>query len=349
VSATAASAAPASLPLAPQFVPYAELGDQPNVIVDGPPQPSTELTLSHWPNNQTPDELKRDTSTAIAFAYLDRPDLHRDLAAVSNSHFDEDGLFSMFALVHSATALAHRELLIDASHAGDFGIFQHRDAARLAFTIEAFADPATSPLPADTFAVCDRRRTARLYAAMLDILPGILDDLPGHQAYWQAQDAHLEASLRQLADGTVRIQEITELDLAIVRIPEALTAQRVSRYLQSESAVIHPFAIHQSTQCNRLLRIQARRYAFQYRYESWVQLASRRPALRVDLAGLADVLNARETAPGTWCSEPVTDVAPRCFLDGVEASALPEDEFIDLLCGYLRESPIAWDPYDWEA
>ncbi|MGI9330237.1 MAG: DUF6687 family protein [Gammaproteobacteria bacterium] len=347
--ATAASTSPASLPVAPQFVPYTELGDRPNVIVDGPPQKATELTLSHWPNNQTPDELKRDTSTAIAFAYLDRPDLHRDIGAISNSHFDEDGLFSMFALVHPATALAYRELLIDASRAGDFGIFEQRDAARLAFTIEAFADPTTSPLPADTFAVCDRRRAARLYTAMLEVLPGILDDLPGHKVFWESQDAHLEASLRRLADGTVQIQEISELDLAIVRIPEALTAQRVSRYLQTESAVIHPFAIHQSTQCNRLLRIQARRYEFQYRYESWVQLASRRPALRVDLVGLADALNACETAPGTWCAEPVTDVAPRCYLDGVDASALSDVEFIDLLSRYLRESPIAWDPYDWEA
>jgi hypothetical protein len=338
---------PAELPGPAEYVPYAELGDRPNVIVDGPPQPATVLTLSHWPNNNTPDELRRDTSTAIAFAYLDTPALHCNQALVSNSHFDEDGLFSMFVLVDPVTASRHRDLLIDASHAGDFGVFAERDAARLVFTIETFADPHASPLPKSTFAVCERRRTMRLYNAMLEALPGLLADLPSQRPFWVEQDEHLEQSLAWLAGGVVEVDEHPDLDLAVIRMPLELPSRAARRYLRVEDAPVHPFAIHRHTQCDRLLRIQGRRYELQYRYESWVQLQSRRPALRVGLEALAAALNERETAPGTWCAERVMDVAPRLYLDGVEASGIPEAEFIARVSDYLRTAPVAWDPYDW--
>lgn len=336
------------LPAPPRFVPYGELGEQPNIIVDGPPQSATVLALSHWPNNQTPDELKRDTSTAIVFAYLDRPTLHREVPAVSNSHFDEDGLFSMFALVDPVTATANRELLIDASLAGDFGRFESRDAARLVFTVEAFADQRVSPLPRRTFAACERRRAASLYQQMLERLPLLLADLPGHEACWAAQDAHLEDSLQRVATGAVEVQEFPELDLAVIRIPADLPPRAVRRYLRAERVPVHPFAIHRATPCNRLLRIQGRRFELQYRYESWVQMASARPALRVALEPFAASLNECESAPGTWRAEAVTDVAPRLYLDCAEASGIPETEFIARLADYLDTAPVAWDPYDWQ-
>lgn len=340
--------APASLPDPAFYVPYGELGVRPNVIVDGPPQAASVLTLSHWPNNDTPDDLRRDTSTAIAFAYLDRPDLHRGGIAVSNSHFDEDGLFSMFALVNPSVAVRHRDLLIDASRAGDFGVFEGREAARLAFTVEAFSDPEVSPLPREVFAVCKPGLTARLYTAMLQRLPAILTDLDGYARWWREQDEHLEQSLALIDEGAVRIEERPELDLALVHLPLDLPESTARRYLSSERAPVHPFAIHKHTSCNRLLRIQGRRYELQYRYESWVQVRTRRPALRVGLEDLADALNLRETAPGTWCAEGVMEIAPRLYLDGVEASGIPEEEFVERVCAYLSSAPVAWDPYNWE-
>jgi hypothetical protein len=347
VPADSAQLLPAALPAPVRYVPYAELGERPNIIVDGPPQAATLLTLSHWPNNGTPAALKRDTSTAIAFAYLDSPASHCDAALVSNSHFDEDGLFSMFVLVDPPTALKHRALLTDASHAGDFGVFADRDAARLAFAIETLADPHASPLPASTFAVCERLRTARLYEAMLEQLPSLLEDLPGHAGLWAEQDRHLGRSLAWFDDGTVDLQEYPAVDLAVVRMPLDLPEATARRYLRAERAPVHPFAIHRYTNCNRLLRIQGRRYELQYRYESWVQLQSRRPALRVDLEPLAAILNERETAPGTWHADGVMEVAPRLYLDGADASGIPAGEFIDCVSAHLGSAPVAWDPYDW--
>ncbi|MDJ0926126.1 MAG: hypothetical protein QNJ73_00635 [Gammaproteobacteria bacterium] len=339
---------PAPLPEPPRFAPYGEIGPRPNIIVDGAPLKSTVLTLSHWPNNSTPAELKRDTSTETVFAYLDAPHQHRAAGIVSNNHFDEDGLFSMYALCAPAHALDHRDLLIDASRAGDFGVYESRDAARLCFAIESCASPDTSPLDADIFTGCERQQVAALYPAMLDYLPDLLDRLRERATLWADQDAQLAASLRLIQSGVVTIEEHAGVDLAVVRIPADLPAQVARRYLRAEAAPVHPFAIHQYTDCNRIVRVQGRRYELQYRYESWVQLASRRPALRADLAALAARLNEIESAPGTWIGEDVNEVAPRLFLDGAPQSALELTCFLDLVTEYLEQAPVAWDPYDWQ-
>lgn len=343
-----AGAAAGRFPVAPRYQAYHDIGESPNLIVDGAPLKSTVLTLSHWPNNQTPEPLKRDTSTAIVFAYLENPAFHRFVPLVSNNHFDEDGLFSMFALCYPALAMEHRQLLEDASRAGDFGVFESREAARLSFVVEAFAAPGISPLPAPTFSGCERRQVAALYVQMLERLPDILADLSMYKACWQDQDEFLGESLDRVASGEIGIEEIPELDLATVEMPAALQVRTARRYLQPEQTPVHPFAIHSATSANRILRIQGQRFELQYRYESWVQLASRRPMLRVDLKPLADLLNAEEKAPGHWMAEAVTEVAPRLYLDGTAESSLERARFIDLVSEHLRTAPVAWDPYDWD-
>jgi len=337
-----------SLPAPARYIPYGDIGEQAHIIVDGAPLDSTVLTLSHWPNNQTHESVRRDTSTATVFAYLDSPDLHQDVPLVSNHHFDEDGLLSMFGIVNPQEALAHRELLTDASFAGDFGVYDLQDAVRLCFVIESFCDPATSPLPAATFEGCERRRTAALYESMLGRVAELASDVSAWEPLWRDQFAHLEASHELFARGAVTIDEYPEVDLAVVHIPGDVPEQTVRRYLEPEQAAIHPFAIHRQTDCKRLLRVTGRRYELQYRYESWVQLATGRPLLRAALDDLAAELNAREQAAGNWRCDSVDEVIPRLWLDGVTNSSLQPDEFIETARAYLAAAPVAWDPYDWD-
>ena len=303
--------------------------------------------LSHWPVNNTPDPLRRDTSTATVFAYLDNPGFHADARLVSNNHFDEDGLFSMFALCAPDIALTYRELLEGAATAGDFGTYTNLDAARLCFVIEAFADPAQSPLPPETFSGCEAVQVSSLYRRMLEQLPEILDDVDALEEYWTQMDKHLAESELLIKGGRVDIEEFPELDLAVVTIPEDLPVRTVRRYLCSEEAVVHPFAIHNATECHRIVRVQGGRLEFQYRYESWVRLVSKRPLLRVDLAGMARRLNEIETAHGTWRQEGFAEVVPRVYLEGTDTSSLSAARFVDEVSRYLVSAPVAWNPYDW--
>jgi hypothetical protein len=332
-----------------RFTRYAAARTQPNIVVDGAPLPSTLLTLSHWPNNQSPPALRRDTSTATAFAYLDTPNLHQAVPWVTNNHFDEDGLFSMYAITAPERALEDRELLIAASFTGDFGVVTDRDGARLCFAIQALADPEVSPLPGEIFAETDR--VAALYTAMLESLPPLLRDVhegwPRFGDLWALQDEHLTTSLGLLADGIVTLVEAPALDLAVVRIPAYLRRRTVRRYLVDESAAVHPFAINTATSCSRILRVQGDHYEFEYRYESWVQLATRQVPLRVRLDGLATRLNALEDAPG-WVAEDPTGTAPRLLRPDGTPSRIPVDAILLELEAALTSAPVAWDPYKWQ-
>lgn len=340
---------PTRLPAGARFVPYAAARKLPNIVVDGAPLASTLLTLSHWPNNQSPPEVRRDTSTATAFAYLDAANLHQSVPWVTNNHFDEDGLFSMYAVTEPERALADRDLLVAGSFAGDFGVVTNRDGARLCFAIEALTDPEVSPLPADVFAEPDR--VAALYTAMLESLPALLRDYhdgwPRFGDLWALQDEHLTASRGLLADGVVTLVEHPALDLAVVRIPAYLRRRTARRYLVDEAAAVHPFAINSATERTRILRVQGAHYEFEYRYESWVQLASRRVPLRVRLDGLAARLNELEGGSG-WVAEDPTGTAPRLHRPDGTPSAVPLDTLLLELEAALTSAPVAWDPYHWQ-
>ncbi len=79
----------------------------------------TDLELSHWRPNRTPAEYRAGTSTEICFRFLDDSRPGSWTAAVNN-HVDVDGILSVYALVHSDHALAHRQTIIQAAEMGDF-------------------------------------------------------------------------------------------------------------------------------------------------------------------------------------------------------------------------------------
>lgn len=79
----------------------------------------TDLELSHWRPNTTPAEYRSGTSTDIAFRFLDAPRPGAWTVAVNN-HVDVDGILSVYVLVHSRTALAHRRTIEEAAAMGDF-------------------------------------------------------------------------------------------------------------------------------------------------------------------------------------------------------------------------------------
>lgn len=328
-----------------RFLPYPS-ATLPNIIVDGAGNSHTVLTLSHWPKSGSPAALKGDTSTAIVFNYLDARACHVEADAVSNNHFDEDGLIGIFALLQPTFAQRHRDLLLDVAQAGDFGVFERRHAARIAFVLSAYANPDSSPLPADLFTQPYAVLAGELYIHLLDVLPKLIANVEAYRTLWEGEDAKLTVSEELINQGLVTIEEQNDIDLAIVRLPEDLTRQRVHRFTQQRLAECHPFAIHNRTTCSRLLFLQGHRAELQYRYESWVQLASRRPAPRVDLSELASDLNREETTTGRWVFDGVEQITPRLHLEGSAHTSVPLDVVVERVEHHLRTGRPAWDPYD---
>jgi hypothetical protein len=328
------------------FVAYEDLGGTPNIVVDGAGNPATEITLSHWPKSGTPGALKADSSAEIVFNYLDAPAFHVAAEAVSNNHFDEDGLVGVYTLIEPEAALAGRDLLIDTARAGDFATYRDRRAARIAFTLAAFNDPAMTPLDPGIFAKPYAEKCAALYRELLPRFREIVEETERFERYWRVEDAVLEESEAALRDGRVRLEEVPEVDLAVVTLGEGAGSRAVHRFGQAREAACHPMAVHNATRRNRILTVQGRRYVLAYRYESWVQYITMPPLPRVDLAPFAEALSAEEPGAAAWSFEGVDALTPALTLSGAEESAIAPEAFRTRLVEFLAAAPPAWDPYD---
>jgi hypothetical protein len=330
-----------ALPL--RYVPYHELGGRPHVVVDGSATDGTVLTLSHWPHAPAPPAgLAHDLSAEMALGYLDRP-LHHGLAeVVSNNHFDQDGLVSVYALAEPDDAHARRELLADLAAAGDFATYRDRRAARASMVLSAYADSARSPIgPApDSY----DEWAGILYFELLGRLPEVLEHPERYSSLWEDEDAHLSTSEQLIASGRVDVKENPEIDLSVVKVPPDAPTKGGHRFGGQWSEGLHPMAVYNAVSSFTVLTVTGRSYEVAYRYESWVQYRSRRLRPRVDLDGLAAELNGLETA-GRWVFDGVGALTPRLHLVGADESAIETDRFEAMLNRHLSESPPAWDPY----
>ncbi len=329
-----------------KYVPYHQLGEMPNLIVDGQSHPKTLLNLSHWPKSGTPNELKDDLSAQIVFNYIEQPAFHVNCPAVSNDHFDEDGLVGIYAVLNPKHAIKHRELLIDIASAGDFGTYKLPQAARAVFVLSAFADKERSPLPSQIFQSQYPEMAASLYHELLPVLGDLLENPDRYEQLWLPEERFLEESNDAIANGIITIEEIPSADLAIVRIPESWESRTAHRFTQTRQSWCHPFSIHNRTDCFRVLLLKGNQYELQYRYESWVQYVSRRPMPRVNLEPLAVEFTRMESNGSSWKFDGVQKLTPSLKMVNAAGSSLSPDEFVSRVKGFLQSAPSAWDPYD---
>jgi len=318
-----------TLPL--PFVPYDELNGRPNIIVDGAAADGSVLTLSHWPGSETPAEFAADTSAEIAFNYLEAANRHVQAEAVSNNHFDVDGLISCAVLSMPETMQSRREFWIDVATAGDFERFTNRDAARVAFAITTMSTPETSPLEKSIFELPYPELCGALYKNLLPQVVSIADELQAHRQLWEVEDSRLSESERCLDTDEVKIEDHPQAGLAIITAPG--------------EAELHPMSLHNRTDMPRILTCAGNDVTFRYRYESWVMFASRPIAKRVDLAPLAKRLNELEPDESVWIADPISGITPKLNPAPGKPTSIPFDKICEIVQEHLVTAPEAWDPW----
>jgi len=345
------------------YVPVEELGDRPHVLVDGAARPESVLTLSHWPQSPTPRSLARDLSTEIVFAFLhaargdavsgkDRRSnaeirsaiAAADLAeAVSNDHFDEDGLVSVFAMTDPETALRHEELLVDVASCGDFGVVRSRIAARIAFTIAPLGERGQElRAKQDGAATGPASWTGTRYQAVLEQIVELLERPEAFRRYWEERDAAFAASLEDLRTGLVRIDEVPHVDLAVVTRDGPVARARA----EAGSAVaLDEAALHSATSASRILAFDGDRCELYLRYESWVRYVSRHVPLRPDLAPLAEQLSSAEPTGIRWTADGVGSIVPRMLPEPDGRTDLDPKAIAEVVVRFLQSAPAAWDPF----
>ncbi len=323
------------------YVPFHLLGDRPNVIVDGSGNENTKLTLSHWPGNDTPSQFKADLSAEIVFNFIDRGEIPSGVEAVSNNHFDEDGLISLYSILNPEDACENRDLLIDVARAGDFSKFLDRDAARVSWVISAWTDPDRSPLSRTIFSGTHDELAAVLFEELLERLPAIVTKIGYFETFWAEEDQFLDLSESCIERGIIEITEDKDNDLAVVIIPNGGIHGQGRPPAQARSwisSMCHPMAIHNAIDCHRVLVMHNRHYSFYYRYETWVDYVSRNLAPRVDLTEMTARLNALERGGTHWSFSGVNDIIGRLTMRDNSDSRLSPNEFVSLLKEELRSS-----------
>jgi hypothetical protein len=324
------------------FVGYSESAAEPNVVVDGSPNDATVLTLTHWPGFPQPEGFQFDLSAEMAFHYLDAPIDHRPADLVTNNHFDQDGLVGLHALINPELAQQHRDLLIDVASAGDFATFRDRRAARASMIIDAYADADRSPLDGRLTGSYDEQCVV-LYEETIPLLVTMAVDGERFHDLWAQEDEQLTASEKMIANGVVTIEEVPDIDLAVVTIPDNETSRSGHRFAGESFFGVHPMALHNATNCLRLLVVHGRRYQYVDRYETWVQYRSRRPLPRVDMRPLAVRLIGCERDAATWTASRPGSLTPTLRVD--PESSLDSGVVRGTVVAHLRDDPPAWDPY----
>lgn len=104
------------------------------IYADGSHDPlyreGVDLELSHWRPNVTPAVYKDDTSTGVAWRYLDAG-APGGYDLVVNDHVDTDGLLASLVLLHPQACAPHRALLLQVAAMGDFAAWGDEAAQRL--------------------------------------------------------------------------------------------------------------------------------------------------------------------------------------------------------------------------
>ncbi len=318
-------------------------------MVDGAARRGTVMTLSHWSRSPTPRKLRMDLSTQIVLRALQEGYLHEsdtDLATID--HYDEDGVAALGLLVVPGLAELHADVLVEAARVGDFGVVRDRRGALVAFGLATLADPHRTPLEVPRSAQDQRTGHLEMCGLAARHALSMLEEFSGNpqrfESLWREEASAFDSATAGMGRW-VNVEELPDHDLAIVRVDPSASGARSASW---GGHVIHPASVNSSTARLRVATIAGDHLEVRFRYESWVRLASFRPRPRVDLAGLASLLDKLEPHGTKWSFDGAGAIRPALRTVGGEPSGISSDQFIELLVEHLAvldAGPAAWDPY----
>ena len=327
---------------------HSGLDNVPKLSVDG--TVGNSIHLSHWQGNETPVEVKADTSTEIALNVVASPNreaLTQRIELVTNNHFDTDGVLSVWIMLNGERALNLRDKLIPAAEAGDFSEFTNESAIRASIAIQGSDQPITgddagSPL-AHHLAGATVDDDARAYELVLPQVERVLTRTGEYENLWRGPWQQIATSIDSFERGASTVQEFVDAKLSLVRIaPEvfgpsgfdptrhAAPFTAISRYAKGQLFLIAiPYQ-------------NGWAYRIDYPYYSWAETLVRPRIERRNFAGLVSSLNERESSgAGQWLLD-TSELSSAVKFSGndekLAASIIQPDEVADGMRAELAAS-----------
>ena len=286
---------------------HSGLESVPKLSVDGT-VPSS-LHFSHWKGNQTPRELKSDTSTEICLNLISHPDRLRftqGIELITNNHFDADGLLSVWVTLTGPRALDHRDLLIATAEAGDFSEYSTDEAVRLCILLQGgdqviLDEPTLSPL-AQHLAGKPVPDEAEAYAVLLPELGSVLNRVNDFEFLWGPAWRRIAAALESFAKGRSTVVEDPDARISLIVLDPHMYNDR----LFHPASDVFPSSAISGVATGDLFVIAVpfeRGWSYQvdYPYYSWAETVVRRAVPRRALNDSVTRLQQAESAPsGDW-------------------------------------------------
>lgn len=314
---------------------HSGLEDVPKLAVDGTVE--NAIHFSHWQGNQTPAELKADTSTEIALnlvAAPNRNELTRGIELVTNNHFDTDGVLSVWTVLTGERALDLREQLIPAAEAGDFSEFRNEAAVRASIVIQGSDQPipdTDSQSPLAFQLAGESVDDARAYELVLPEVERVLTRTDDYEPLWCSAWDKIAKAIESFERRASTVTEFGDTGVSLITLaPDVFSPSgfNPTRHAAPYTAISHYakgrlFVI--TTPLNN-----GWSYRIDYPYYSWAETIVRPRIQRREFSRLLLGLNQIEgERDGLWKSDNSELASAIKFVgsDGtLAASTLPPDE-----------------------
>jgi len=285
---------------------HPELDNIPKLSVDG--TVANSIHFSHWEGNQTPAEVKADTSTEIVLnlvASPNRDELTQGIELVTNNHFDTDGVLSVWTALAGERALDLRDKLIPAAEAGDFCELTNEAGVRASIVIQGpdqagLENDSGSPLAG--YLAREKVDDPRAYELILPEVERVLTRIDDYEDLWRDAWDKIAKAVESFEVGSSHVTEFVDSGLSSITLaPEAFGPAgfdparhaapftAISRYAKGSLFLI----------ATPLKNGWA--YRIDYPYYSWAETIVRPRVKRHDFAQLLTELNQLEPGlEGVW-------------------------------------------------
>lgn len=337
-----------------QFIPFSELKDKKAIVVDS--THPNGLILSHWRGAPTPDIIRDDTSAAIVLNALRENIPGLDLPYVTANHFDIDGFVGVWSLLNPELALEHEEMLRQMALIGDFRELDLNhplagEALKLVCWINARErELFYKPFAADEMEEKEVAQCVKKFEYFLPRFKQVLKDPDWERGAWEDEVGDVLLGYRTMYSPATRLTRHPEIGLIIIETPEP----------------VHYYALFSRTAGFDMVLAcyDNNRYELEYKYTTWVDIASRPTLPRLPMAPLAAKLNTLEQSNRPWTFDSVTETGPLLRLQGdklnreetydnptqreIYTSSISVAELKDIIVQHYREAYQDIKPkYNW--
>ena len=317
-----------------------EIANLPKLSVDG--TVGNSIHFSHWQDNETPEEVKADTSTEIALNLVTSPNrdnLTQGIELVTNNHFDTDGMLSVWTVMTGERAAQYRDVLIAAAEAGDFSEYSTETGIRVSIAIQG-SDQASSnnddgsPL-ARRIAGAEVDDDARAYELVMPEVERLITNINDYEDLWRDGWENIAKAVESFEAGASKVTELPENQISLITLaPEIFSG---SGFNPTRHAAPYTAISRYARGMLYLIAIPAGGgwfYRIDYPYYSWAETIVRPTVHRRDFTDALRRLNDTERNAGSWQLDNREMTSAVKFLDetgSLAASSYSPDEIANII------------------